>query len=348
MRYSSALDGDANGNANGGAPAHSALESMPALSRSDAAPARIALTVGPLLYHWPRQALMDFYASIAESSADTVVLGETVCARRRELKADDWLDLARDLAAEGKEVVLATQSLIESETDLRLVRRLAEQGDFLVEAGDASALRMLAGKAPFVLGPHINIYSRAALVEHAALGARRWVAPVELSIDAIALVNPLADPVRTADGTPIATEVFAFGRLPLAFSARCFTARHHRLNKDECEFRCMADADGLLLSSSEGQPFLVLNGTQTQSAATQCLIGEAAALREAGVTRLRLSPCSNGFTEVLSHFEQVMNQGSNAHDAVQAIEALAPAGGLCNGFAHRKPGMEMDLEVQAA
>lgn len=343
MRYESVSDGGASG----GAPARAVRAQAGEPSQAGATPARIALAVGPLLYHWPRQALMDFYAAIAESPADTVVLGETVCSRRRELKAEDWIDLARDLAAEGKEVVLATQSLIESEADLRLVRRIAEQGDFLVEAGDASALHRLAGKAPFVLGPHINIYSRAALVEHAALGATRWVAPVELAIDALALVNPAADPVRTVHGAPIATEVFAFGRLPLAFSARCFTARHHRLNKDECEFRCMADADGLLLSSSEGQPFLVLNGTQTQSAATQCLIGEAQALREAGVARLRLSPCSNRFVDVLSHFDRVMNQGADAHDAMHAIESLVPAGGLCNGFAHRKPGMELELQAQA-
>lgn len=337
-----------NSGANGGARVHCARRRADEHSQTDAAPARIALTVGPVLYHWPRQALMEFYASIAESPADTVVLGETVCSRRRELKAEDWIDLARDLAAQGKEVVLATQALIESEADLRLVRRIAEQGDFRVEAGDASALHLLAGKAPFVLGPHINIYSRAALVEHAALGATRWVAPVELAIEAIGLVNPPADPVRATDGTPIAAEVFAFGRLPLAFSARCFTARHHRLNKDECEFRCMADTDGMLLSSSEGQPFLVLNGTQTQSAATQCLIGEAAALREAGVARLRLSPCSSGFADVLSRFEQVMNHGANARDAMQAMASLAPPGGLCNGFAHREPGMQLDLEVQAA
>lgn len=317
-------------------------------AQGDDQPARIALTVGPLLYHWPRQALMDFYAELADSAADTIVLGETVCSRRREMKLDDWFGLARDLAAEGKEVVLATQALIESESDLRLVRRLAEQADFLVEAGDASALHRLAGKLPFVLGPHINIYSREALVEHAALGARRWAPPVELSIEAIALVNPPADPVRALDGAPIATEVFAFGRLPLAFSARCFTARHHRLNKDECEFRCMSDADGMLLASSEGQPFLVLNGTQTQSAATQCLIGEAAALRAAGVTRLRLSPASNRFTTVLSHFEQVINHGADAADALREIETLVPAGGLCNGFAHRKPGMELDLATEAA
>ncbi len=302
--------------------------------------ARLALTVGPVLYHWPRAALMAFYAGVAESAADAVVLGETVCARRRELKLEDWLALARDLAAEGKEVVLATQTLIESEADLRLVRRLAEQRDFMLEAGDASALQCLAGTAPFVLGPHINIYNRPALVEHAALGAVRWVAPVDLSLEAISLANPPADPVRDASGRALATELFAFGRLPLAFSARCFTARHHRLSKDECEFRCLGDADGLLLASGEGQPFLVLNGTQTQSAASQCLLGDAAALRAAGVSRLRLSPCSSGFADVLAHFDRVINHGASADAALQAIEGIVPPGGLSNGFARRRPGLE--------
>ena len=301
---------------------------------------RIALTVGPVLYHWPRQALMEFYAGVAESAADTVVLGETVCARRRELRLEDWLDLARDLASEGKEVVLATQTLVESEADLRLLRRLAEQRDFMVEAGDASALQCLAGVAPFVLGPHINIYNRPALIEHAALGAVRWVAPVDMSLEAIGLANPPADPVRSTTGQALATELFAFGRLPLAFSARCFTARHHRLSKDECEFRCLGDADGLLLASSEGQPFLVLNGTQTQSAATQCLLGEAATLRAAGVSRLRLSPCSSGFLKVIAYYDGVFNQGASAEDAVHAIEHLVPVGGLSNGFAHRRAGIE--------
>lgn len=310
---------------------------------SPAAP-RFALTVGPLLYHWPRERLMTFYAAIADSAADTVVVGESVCARRRELKPDDWFGLARDLAAAGKEVVLAGQTLIESEADLRLLRRLAEQHEFMVEAGDASALHLLAGRQrTFALGPHINVYSRAALVEHAALGAVRWIAPVELPTDVLALVNPPDDPVRAPDGTPIATEVFAFGRLPLSFSARCFTARHHRLNKDECEFRCLADADGLLLSSTEGQPFLVLNGTQTQSAALQCLIGEAAALRAAGVSRLRLSPCSHGFIEVLGAFDAVFNGGAAPAQAMPALRAVGLPGGLADGYAHRRPGLEWSL-----
>lgn len=303
--------------------------------------ARIALTVGPVLYYWPRRALLDFYAGVAESSADTVVLGEVVCSRRHEMKADDWLALARDLAACGKEVVLASQALLESASDLRGMHRLAQQDEFMVEAGDASALRALAGR-PFVLGPHINVYSQPALQEHAGLGAVRWVAPVELGLDALALINP--PDARVAGGpqgsTPVATEVFAFGRLPLAFSARCFTARHFHLNKDECGFRCIEHPDGLRLDTGEGQPFLALNGIQTQSAAQHCLIGDAAALRAAGVSRARLSPVSRHFNEVIDLFERVYNGDADARTAATALYALSLPGGLVNGFAHRRAGLE--------
>lgn len=300
---------------------------------------RLALTVGPVLYHWPRQALMQFYAEVADGATDTVVLGETVCARRRELRLADWLALGRELRAAGKEVVLAAQALIETEADLRLLERQAEQQEFAVEAGDASALQLLAGRVPLVLGPHLNIYSRAALAEHADLGVQRWVAPVELPLDAIARINPGDDRVRTPAGEAIATEAWAFGRLPLAFSARCFTARHHRVPKDDCGFRCGDDPDGLLLSSTEGQPFLVLNGTQTQSAAVQNLLAEGAALRAAGVSRLRLSPCAQGFGRVLADFEAVMNGGAARDGRDAGWAALGVPGPFSNGYARRAAGM---------
>jgi collagenase-like PrtC family protease len=302
-------------------------------------PSRLALTVGPVLYHWSRDTLLQFYADVADSVADTVVLGEAVCARRRELRLDDWLELGRALRSAGKEVVLAAQALIETEADLRLLERQAEQQDFAVEAGDASALQLLAGRVPLVLGPHLNVYSRAALVEHADLGASRWVAPVELSLDALALINPPGDPVRTPEGEAIATEAWVFGRLPLAFSARCFTARHHHVAKDDCGFRCEADPDGLLLSSSEGQPFLVLNGTQTQSASVQNLLADGAALRAAGVTRLRLSPCAQGFLRVLQDFDAVMNAGASSEGRAAAWAGLGVPGPFSNGYARRLPGM---------
>ena len=303
------------------------------------APSRLALSVGPVLYHWSRDTLLHFYADLADSPADTIVLGEAVCARRRELRLDDWLALARELRAAGKEVVLVAQTLIETEADLRLLERQGEQAEFAVEAGDASALQLLAGRVPLVLGPHLNIYSREALVEHADLGATRWVAPVELALDALERINPPADPVRSPQGTPIATEAWAFGRLPLSFSARCFTARHHRVAKDDCGFPCLSDPDGLLLSSTEGQPFLVLNGTQTQSAAVQNLLPDGAGLRAAGVARLRLSPCGQGFTQVLGDFDAVCNGGASAAGRAEAWQALGVPGPFGNGYARRLPGM---------
>jgi collagenase-like PrtC family protease len=309
---------------------------------TDETAGRIALTVGPVLPYWPRETLMHFYAEVADSAADSVVLGEVVCSRRHEMKPDDWLALARDLAAAGKEVVLATQVLIESESDLRTLRRVAGQGEFLVEAGDASALHVLASmRVPFVLGPHINVYSAAALAEYRRLGATRWVAPVELPMDAMPRINPLCTNVHDGSGPArMPTEAWGFGRLPLAFSARCFTARHHRLSKDQCEFRCRDDADGLLLSTADNRPFLALNGIQTLSAAQQCLIGEREALLQAGVTRLRLSPTSRDFGAVIASFEKVMNEGGDAGGATAALQALSLPGGLANGFVHGQAGIE--------
>lgn len=312
---------------------------MPQTMAKSASTPRLTLTVGPVLYHWTRDVLMRFYADVADGPADTVVIGEAVCARRRELRLEDWLSLGRELAAAGKEVVLVAQTLIETEADLRLLERQAEQQVFGVEAGDASALHLLAGRVPLVLGPHLNIYSRKALEEHADLGGRHWVAPVELALDALALINPPHDPVCTPEGVPISTEAWAFGRLPLALSARCFTARHHRVPKDDCGFRCLADGDGLLLSSTEDQHFLVLNGTQIQSATAQSLLSDAAALRAAGVSRLRLSPCAHGFAQVLEDFDAVMNAGeSDSGRSSRWVELGVPAP-LSNGYSRRLPGM---------
>ncbi|WP_232539825.1 U32 family peptidase [Azohydromonas aeria] len=302
-------------------------------------PPRTVLVVGPVLYHWTRQALTNFYADVADSPADAVVLGEVVCSRRREYKAADWFSLAQELRQAGKEVVLGTQALVESEAELRTLRERCAQDDFLVEAGDASALRRLQGRR-FSLSPHVNVYSREALQEHAALGAVRWVPPVELDLAAIARINPPGDPVRTPQGEAVETELFAFGRMPLAFSARCFTARHLKLPKDECEFRCLADPDGLLLKSTEGQDFLVLNGIQTQSAGLQCVLDRPGALRAAGVRRLRLSPCAEGFMEVLRLHEAVFNEGADAAQALAALQGLALPGALVNGYAMGRPGLE--------
>lgn len=52
-------------------------------------PKAFRISVGPLLYYWPRQHTLAFYAELADSPADILYIGETVCSRRHELRADD-------------------------------------------------------------------------------------------------------------------------------------------------------------------------------------------------------------------------------------------------------------------
>jgi collagenase-like PrtC family protease len=290
------------------------------------------LALGPVLYLWNRDTLLDFYAHVAQWPVDIVYLGETVCSKRRPLRTQDWLDLAARLTDAGKEVVLSTLALVEAASELGAMRRIAENGRYLVEANDMAAVNMLAGRAAFVAGPHINIYNAETLQLLADVGARRWVMPVELGQSTLAALQAL----RPAD---MQTEVFAFGKLPLAFSARCFTARTHDLPKDACEFRCGDYPDGMPLSTREDQAFLTLNGIQTQSAGTSNLIAEIPALRTLKVDALRLSPQSGHMDKVVSAFRQVMDGALPPQDAQHALDVYLPVR-PCNGYWHGLPGMD--------
>jgi collagenase-like PrtC family protease len=294
------------------------------------------LSLGPLLYYWPRETVLAFYEAVAKSPVDIVYLGETVCSRRRELRLADWLNLAALLKEAGKEVILSTQVLIESGSDVTTLHKIAEmsvQGDFMVEANDMGAVHCVEGKVPFVAGPHLNIYNLPTLQWMAALGIKRWVMPMEMGRDDLKLLQ---------QGRPagLETEVFAYGRMPLAFSARCFTARHYNLPKDDCQFRCIDHADGLQMRTREGEEFLVLNGIQTQSARVYNLLPELAAMREIGVDVVRISPQAQHTVEIIDLFHGVMNAGSSADAAMQAMTPLMPEQ-ACNGYWYGKPGLEL-------
>ena len=288
------------------------------------------LALGPLSYFWPRADVLALYEAVAQAPVDVVYVGEAVCARRRELKQDDWLAIAGRLAAAGKEVVLTTLPLIEAEADLRALRAIAAERRFRVEANDWSAVRVLAsaGATGFVAGPTLNLFNAHALAVVRDAGATRWVAPYELPADALAAVRAAAPGIEC--------EVFAHGRVPLAWSARCFTARHFDLQKDQCEFRCMGRADGLPLATQDGTPFLVLNGIETQSAHVQSLAGDLAGLVARGVDVVRVAPAGTDTLAVIATWRRLLD---GTLDPAEALLALAPPeASLCNGFWHGHAG----------
>lgn len=291
------------------------------------------LALGPNLYYWPQDLLQAFYAAVIDSPVDIVYLGETVCSRRHLMRLQDWLALAQKLTDAGKEVVLSTQTLIESESDLKTLRRVAGNKTFRVEANDMGAVRLLNEQnIPFVAGQTLNIYNPPTLNLISSLGAMRWVIPVEMSHEALA-------PMRNALPDGMETEVFAYGRLPLAFSARCFTARHYNLPKDDCQFRCLDHPDGLTLKTREGEAFLALNGIQTQSAKIYNLLGEIGGLQAAGVDILRISPQAFHTPRILQLFRDTMDKKITAQHGLQAVQKLMPVT-ACNGYWHGKPGLE--------
>lgn len=291
------------------------------------------LSLGPLLYYWPRQQTFDFYDEIANSTVDVVYLGETVCARRHELDASDWLTIGQKLQAAGKEVVYSSQVLLESESDIRRLKSLFNNNKY-IEANDMSAVNLATeASLAFVAGMTLNLYNESALALMAKKGAIRWVAPVELNSAQLGYL------VRAVAST-LETEVFAFGRMPLAYSARCFSARHINRQKDSCQFVCLDTPQGLDVYTQDNEPFLTLNGIQTQSVKSCDLLADIPLLLDLGVKVLRISPQAQHTPAIIELFRAVLDNKIEPQDAFNRANSLRLAA-ACNGYLYDKAGLDL-------
>jgi len=290
------------------------------------------LSIGPIQYFWERQRVLDFYQLAADSAAEIIYLGEVICSKRRLIKFDDWLAIGKELEQSGKQVILSSLTLLEAASEASSLKKLCANESFMVEANDISAVQLLssAGKS-FVTGPSVNIYNGRSLNLLAGKGLKRWVMPVELGLATLKDLQALRP-----EG--LETEVFALGRLPLAYSARCYTARSHNQPKDDCQYKCIDYPDGRILETQEDQEFLVLNGIQTQSALTHQVLDQLPELAALGVDVLRISPQYNGTMQIIDIFDIARNNNMLNGLSDKLLELLPH--GACNGYLVEQAGMD--------
>ena len=292
------------------------------------------LTLGPVLYNWPAETWRDFYFQVAdEAPVNTVFLGEVVCSKRAALFDPHLEAVVTRLENAGKTTVFSTLAEVSSAIDRRLVKRVAAEEEFTVEANDASALWHL-GTRPHTIGPYMNVYNEDALRFFVGNGAQSICLPPEMPASGIAALGALAGDLG------VALEVQIYGRIPLALSARCYHARAHGRTKDSCQFVCDLDADGMVLNTSQDQPFLTINGIQTLSYTCLNLAGELGDLSASGVSRFRISPQSTGTVAVTKIFRALLDHALEPDEASAELREHGIDAPFANGFYHARPGFE--------
>ncbi|GAK28606.1 U32 family peptidase [Serratia liquefaciens] len=286
--------------------------------------------LGPVLYYWPKNEIESFYQQAVKSSAEIIYLGESVCTKRREMKVGDWLTLAQEIARSGKQVVISTLALLQAPSELNELKRYVENGEFLIEANDLGTVNMAAERGlPFVAGHALNCYNAYTLRLLHRQGMTRWCMPVELSRDWLAKL--LAQCEELGFRQQFEVEVLSYGHLPLAYSARCFTARSEDRAKDECETCCIKYPQGRMMRSQEEQQVFVLNGIQTMSGYCYNLGNELSSMQGL-VDIVRLSPQSE---ETLTLVDRFRANEQGAQPLALADKAD------CNGYWRRVAGLEL-------
>ena len=290
------------------------------------------LTLGPIAYHWSAEARSDFYARIAdEAPVDDVYLGEVICSKRAPFHEAELPATIDRLERAGKRVILSTLAEVMLKRERKATDDLAGIDAPEIEINNAAGL-FARGRRPHRIGPFMNAYNEATIGWMAAQGATHVCLPSEMPAPAIAVA------ARAASGLGLGVEVQVFGRVSLAVSARCYHARAHGRTKDNCQFVCEEDPDGMPLRSRDDQPILRVNGIQTQSESYLDLLPETPQLVADRVTHLRLMPQRVDMVAVAQVFRDAVDGRLSMGEADARLAALSGDARLSNGFYHGAAG----------
>jgi collagenase-like PrtC family protease len=150
--------------------------------------------------------------------------------------------------------------------------------------------------------------------------------PPELPLASIAALS------KAGREMGVAIEVWGHGKVPLAISGRCYHARLNGRSKDNCQFACEDDPDGLAVDTLDGARFLTVNGVQTLSQSQACAAHHVGALAEAGVAALRLSPATGDFAGLCGRYRALLDGEITADALTASLMAETPGLVLSDGF----------------
>ena len=290
------------------------------------------LTIAPILFHWSAEQKLDFYARIAdEAPVDVVYLGEVICSKRTPFFEKHYDEVAERLTRGGKEVVFSSLAEVMLKRERNMIAGFCDLEDYDLEINDSSALWHLDGKS-FRVGSLMNVYNEDTMAYLVTKGATHFSLPAELPRSSVAILAARSKEL----GATI--EVQVFGRVPLALSARCYHARAHGRIKDNCQFVCEEDMDGMPLNTLDKEEFLTVNGIQTLSHSYLNLLDDLGDMKEMGVTHFRMVPHTQDMVAVANIFREALDNTVSVEGSGEKLAALNIPAPFSNGFWHGLPG----------
>jgi len=290
------------------------------------------LTLGPNLFHWPAPQKIDFYNRIAdEAPVGTVYLGEVICSKRSPFFDHHLDEVAERLERGGKKVVFSSLAEVVIKRERQILIDFAELEGRELEVNNTAGLLHLDGR-PHRIGSLLNVYNEDTMAYLARQGATHFALLNELPRHVIELLAARGRELG------VGIEVQVFGRASLALSARCYHARAHDRTKDNCQFVCEEDPDGMPLRTMQNQPFLAINGIQTLSHSYINLLSDLAEMEALGVTHFRIMPHTCDMVAVARTFDDALRGRIGLDEAEAALKGLNIPAPFSNGFYHARSG----------